>query len=45
MVGMQIAYGLKGFDSTTPKVYMEQVKFLCLASLKNVEAAQIPLLG
>ena len=43
MVGMQIAYGLKGFDSTTPKVSIEQIKFLCLASLKYVEADQIPL--
>ena len=42
MVGMQMAYHLKGFDGTTPKVSMEQIKFLCLASLKYVEADQIP---
>ena len=45
MVGMQMAYHLKGFDSGTPKVSMEQIKFLCLASLKNFEADQIPLPG
>ena len=43
MVGMQMAYHLKGFDGTTPKVSMEQIKFLCLASLKDFEADQIPL--
>ena len=42
-IGIQMAYHLKGFDGTTPKVSMEQIEFLCLASLKDFEADQISL--